>query len=224
MSFLKNLLKLVLIVVINTTYKLFIIKIIMGKKIIMIFFLVISQTIYCQTYSDFYNSGLEKEKNQNFKGAIRDYVKAFKIDSTNIDVLERIGFAKSNIGKYRSAIKIFEKLIQRNPNNVNYYYVKGVMEYTIGKFDDAIINYSKAIKLSPNDSNLYSERGRCKFENKDYEGALKDYNKSLSINSINDELYFQRDKVLRKLKINNKGRNFRAIQTNVNYIRLKPNN
>jgi tetratricopeptide (TPR) repeat protein len=195
----------------------------MKKVIFFLVILVMSQKIYCQTEADFFARALDKEKNKNYKGAIRYYTKALKLDSTNIEIWERRGFAKSNLHLYPSAILDFEQLIKLNPNNSNYYYVSGVMKYTIKDYKNAIIDYTKAIDINPEDANLYSERGRCKFSSNDFEGAFADFTKSLMINPNNSEVIYYKDLSKSKLKTDNSVKLFRVVRTNIHKIRLPSN-
>jgi Flp pilus assembly protein TadD len=56
-------------------------------------------TFYAQSSTEHHKLGNEKDRNGNFKGAIKQYPKALDLDPYNIEILEKIVFAKSNNSK-----------------------------------------------------------------------------------------------------------------------------
>ena len=74
-------------------------------------------TVYEQSNFDYHKLGKEEDRNGNFKGAIKQYQKALDHDPNNIEILEKIGFAKSNYSKYSSAINNLNTMIQLRPQS-----------------------------------------------------------------------------------------------------------
>lgn len=196
---------------------------IMIKIILTIIYCFIT-TIYGQSSSDYHKQGEEKDKQDNFKGAIKQYQKALDLDPNNIEILEKMVFAKSNTGQYGSAIDNLNTLIQLKPLSSKFFYLRGFLHFNLKNFNAAVLDYTKAIECQEDkifDFNNYSERGLCKMRLNDYTGAIIDFNQSLSL--YNDPGIFKLKKEAEiKLIENPPTPKLKVIETtNLHYIYLK---
>jgi tetratricopeptide (TPR) repeat protein len=193
-------------------------------KIILTIIYCFITTISAQSSSDYHKKGEEKDKKGNFKGAIKQYQKALDLDPNNVEILEKIVFAKSNTGQYSSAIDNLNTLIELKPQSSKYYFFRGFFHFNLKNYNAAILNYTKAIESQEDkisDFNIYSERGLCKMRLNDYTGAIIDFNQSLSI--YNDPAIIKNKKEAEiKLIENPPPPKFKIIETtNLHYIFLK---
>lgn len=139
---------------------------------------------YAQSSIEYFKLGDDKDKEENYKGAIEEYKKALHLDPHNIEILEKIVFAKLNNLEYRSALGDLNTLISLKPESSKFYYLRGFFQFNLKNYNAAILDYSKAIEIQEDkisNYNIYSERGLCKMRIKDYKGAIEDFNRILSI-------------------------------------------
>jgi tetratricopeptide (TPR) repeat protein len=179
---------------------------------------------HAQSSNKYYKQADEKDRNGNFKRAIKQYQMALNLDPYNIEILEKIVFAKSNNSKYSSAIDNLNTLIQLKPQSSKFHYLRGFFRFKLKNYEAALQDYSKAIEFQEDkisDFNIYSERGLCKMQLNDYEGAKEDYNKAFLIYpdpAITKKII----EVEMKLKENPPSPKFKVIETtNLHYIFLK---
>src|SRR5674476_878604 len=70
--------------------------------------------IYC-------NSGIEKNNQQNFTGAVGDFTIAIKMNKNNIEAYRNRSWSMYNLKKYRGATSDCTKVIQLNLKAIAYY-------------------------------------------------------------------------------------------------------
>lgn len=178
---------------------------------------------HAQSSSEYHKQADEKDQKGKFKDAIKLYQKALDLDPNNVEILEKIVFAKSNGSQYLSAIDDLNTLVLLKPKSSKYYFFRGFSQFNLKNYNAAVLDYTKAIgyqedKIS--DFNSYSERGLCKMQLKDYLGAIQDFNQSLSI--YNDPGIIKHKKEAEnKLKENPPPPKYRAVQTKVHHLFLK---
>jgi tetratricopeptide (TPR) repeat protein len=67
---------------------------------LIIFCLFITTLAYAQTAEDYYNSGLDKYDQQDYKGSIADYNKAIELNPNLAEAYNNRGNAKSGLKDY----------------------------------------------------------------------------------------------------------------------------
>lgn len=123
--------------------------------------------------ADVYNNrGLNKDKIEDFKGAISDYTQAIRISNKQIYYKNR---ASSNVqvGSYKDAIKDYSKVIQMGDKNFGLR-KRGEVKMLLGSHVSAINDFSSALKLNYDDYESYLKRAFSKYELKDYSSSCKD--------------------------------------------------
>jgi tetratricopeptide (TPR) repeat protein len=193
-------------------------------KIIVTLFCFAVTNIYSQSSPDYHKLGEKKDQKGNFKSAIKLYQKALDLDPNNVEILEKMFFAKSNIGQYGSAIDNLNTIIELKPQSSKYYFFRGFFHFNLKNYNAAVLNYTKAIEYQEDkisDFNIYSERGLCKMRLNDYAGAIIDFNQSLSIYDDPGIIKLKKEAEI-KLKENSPPLKYRVIETtNLHYIFLK---
>lgn len=179
---------------------------------------------YAQSISEYNKQADEKDQKGKYKSAVKLYQKALDLDPNNVEILEKIVFAKSNCSKYNSAIDNLNTLIQLKPKSSKFYYLRAFFQFHLKNYNAAIFDYSKAIEFKEDKIfvyNIYSKRGLCKMHLKDYAGAIQDFNESLKI--FNDPgIIKNKNEAELKLKENQPHPKFKVIETtNLHYIYLK---
>ena len=128
------------------------------------------------------NRGDAKYELKDYKGAIKDYTKAIKIDPDYAYAYVGRGDAKYKLKDYKGAIKDYSQAIKIDPEYDYTYSRRGLAKSKLKDHKGAIKDYSQAIKIDPEYSSYYLRRGTAKSELKDYQGALDDYAKAIEIN------------------------------------------
>ncbi len=138
------------------------------------------------------NIGINKQKNNDFNGAIFDFTKAIKIDPENDLAYYYRGLSKFYLQDYNGAINDCNEAIKINPKDGNVYNVLGLSEQASGNTKEAMQNFNKAIKNAPDSYWGYFNRGLLYDNMNDYKNSLKDYTKSIELNIEHVESYQNR--------------------------------
>lgn len=139
---------------------------------------------HAQSSSEYHKQADQKDQEGKFRAAIKLYQKSLDLDPNNVEILEKIVYAKSNTGQYGSAIDNLNTLIQLKPKSSKFHFIRGFFQSNIKNYNAAVLDYTKAIgyqedKIS--NFNIYSERGLCKMRLEDYSGAIEDFNRTIAI-------------------------------------------
>ena len=142
------------------------------------------------------NRGAAKSKKRDFKGAYKDLINAYKIDSTNVGTLVNLGAVSDEIGKKDETIFYLKKAIQIDSTCYPAYGNLGFQYQEAGNYNEAIKHFNKVLELVPNEPLGYSNRAYNKMMIEDLDGALLDINKSISIYPENSYAYMVRALIL----------------------------
>ncbi|MEI8048185.1 MAG: tetratricopeptide repeat protein [Bacteroidota bacterium] len=99
-----------------------------------------------QRASDFVNSGTEKDKQKDYKGAISDYSKALEIDPDNAEAYCKRGLSKKELRDYPGAIADCSRAIEIETEG-SYYNARGLCEIESGQKESGCLDFKKAVEL-----------------------------------------------------------------------------
>ncbi len=155
--------------------------------------------------SHYFKNGNAKYSLKDYKGAIKDYQEAIKIDPGLADAWYGKAICESILGKYDEALKDFNKAAELDPSNKDVifnraYYVK----QKTGDYKGAIEDYNLFInRFKQNDDAFaYNNMGFCKYKLNDFEAALSDINRSIELNPNNPMAF--KNRALVYFALNNK--------------------
>ena len=120
-------------------------------------------------------NGELKEDKFNFKGALKEYNKAIKINPKYAEA-----YYKRGCVTYRSlydnagAIKDFSKAIKLNPQFAAAYDYRGHMKIELKDINGGIEDFSRSIELNPKSGGSYYARACAKEDLGNIEGAVED--------------------------------------------------
>ena len=140
----------------------------------------------------YYKRGNDKYDAEDYKGALKDYKKAIKINPQYSDAYNNRGNVKLDLNLYKEAIKDYTKAIEFSPQYGDAYYNRGLAKENLKDFKGAIKDYTKAIEFFPKGEDAgdaYYGRGYAKKMLKDFEGAIKDYTKATKLIPEDGDLY-----------------------------------
>jgi tetratricopeptide (TPR) repeat protein len=125
----------------------------MQKLLYLLIALTLSCSLYSQTFTDFLtgtsylNTGYEKFKLSDYKGAIADYTKAIELDPGYTEAYNYRGNAKDKLSDYSGAIADYTKAIELDPNYAKAYINRGLVKIQSGQKENGCLDLSKAREL-----------------------------------------------------------------------------
>jgi len=172
------------------------------KKILFTFALLVSFSSFGQTSKEYFDSGYDKVKADDFSGAISDFTKAIELDPNYADAYFERGHIRYLLGdEFDLAIADFTTFIELVPDNiistyiVRAYYCRALSKFELDRenVSGAIADLTKAIELRPDYRDAYFHRGYIKEGLNDYTGSISDYTKAMEFSVFLDaNLYYRR--------------------------------
>ena len=150
-------------------------------------------TVVAQDKSkDFFDQGLAKFTEKDYKGAIRDFDEAIRLKPDDAAAYNSRGSAKSNLGDKQGAIKDFDEAIRLKPDYADAYWFRGAAKLNLGDKQGAVKDFDEAIRLKPDDALAYWFRGLAKSGLGDKQGAIKDYDEAIRLKPDDANAYWFR--------------------------------
>lgn len=128
----------------------------------------------------FYESGVEKFRSNDNRGAILDFSNAIIIYPNYGDAYYKRGEAKIGINN-KESVDDFTKALKINPNNFEIYSLKALIKRHHKDYLGAISDFTKLIESGKNLKSAYFERGKIKAETGDIKGAMADFTQLISL-------------------------------------------
>jgi tetratricopeptide (TPR) repeat protein len=141
---------------------------------------------------DYYQLGLNKQKELNFEEAIAAYDEAISLKPDYSYAYYKRGYMYYQRQKYSAALIDFnevEKLGIKHPDLYNY---RGVTKDELKDYEGAITDFTQAMKLDPQYHYAYSNRGDVYQKLTRYAEAVKDYTEAIRLNDRESSLYISR--------------------------------
>lgn len=141
--------------------------------------------------SAYFRRGFIRSRKKDFKGAIRDYNHALKLNPNGADVYLNRGFIFLQIGKFKKAIKDYNRALELNPDFVEAYFYRGLVRFQQKELNAAIKDYNQALKLDCNFALAHLQRGNTFLKQGKLETAVKYYNQALALSPNLSEAYYK---------------------------------
>ena len=109
--------------------------------------LLSTQTAYAKSAQDWFDSGLDKAKSGNLKGAIADWTKAIEMYPRYAGAYSNRGLARYKLGDLKGAIADYTKAIKLRPELYQAYTNRGIVLEELGNLKDACRDWKKAVDL-----------------------------------------------------------------------------
>ncbi len=147
----------------------------------------------------YYNEGISKYMEGDFKGAIDVFTKGLEIYQISSFFNNR-GAAYLEIKNYKEAENDYRKALEIDPNDPDIYFNLANIKDLLGDLNGAIEFYDQLIEIDGNYKNAYYNKATNKFILGEYINAIKAYTKALQA-SPNDELiYYNRASAKYKIR------------------------
>lgn len=141
--------------------------------------------------SAYFRRGFIRSRQNNLKGAIRDYNQALKLNPNGADIYLNRGFIFLQKGQFKKAIKDYNQVLELNPDFVEAYFYRGLVRFQKKDLNDAIKDYNQALKLDPNFAMAHLKRGDAFLKQKKWKAAVKYYNQALALSPNLSEAYYK---------------------------------
>ena len=145
------------------------------KRLLTTFAIICSLTAFGQTAQEHFDNGFEKHKQQDYKGAIKDYDKAIKADNKFVSAYYNRGTCELGLKDFNSALKDFNKSIELDPTFVKAYYSRASVYVSNKKYVEALPDLDKVIELDKTTPNVLTLRGQLRYATGNKSGACDDF-------------------------------------------------
>ena len=175
-----------------------------------------------RAYAYLKQGNAKKEFDSDYKGAIKAYNTAIRLNSDFARAYLQRGLLKSELGDYRRAIADYNAAIQLGRDYSDVFSSRAAAKNELGNHKGAMEDCNIAIRLEPGYAAAYVNRGTAKEALGDRKGAIEDYDEAIRLKPKNDILafaYLKRADAKSAL-----GENRAAIEDYDQAIRLKPTN
>lgn len=123
------------------------------------------------------------EKNEKYDLALEEYQKVYELNSSNTNILLKIGKLYGNVGRNEEAIDILANILKKQPD---YYEASIILADILNskqEYKEAIQVYMNALKYKPADYELYYNIAMTYTMINDFAKAKENYEKAAQINS-----------------------------------------
>ncbi|WP_299457889.1 tetratricopeptide repeat protein [uncultured Microscilla sp.] len=132
----------------------------------------------------YFKSGNIKSYQGDYKGAVKDFGRALKVNPLHAKAYLGRSNVKYNLKNYRGAIEDCNTAIQLNPDLIDAYFNLGISYYELKKYKEAVSKLSTSIRRKPNDPEAYYIRGKAKMHLGDTLGACNDWQYAASMSYL----------------------------------------
>lgn len=115
--------------------------------------------------------------------AIGEYRQVLKLDSTDVNTLNNIGFLHARMGRPDSALKHYRFAIREDSTAAEVHYNAGVSYVTVGAFAEAQVAYEQAVRHDPRHTEAFNNLGALFERRGRAEAALDRYAQATAIDS-----------------------------------------
>lgn len=133
---------------------------------------------YSQLSKEYIESGLLKEEQKDYIGAIEEYSKAIEADSNNAETYYNRGFSKFSLDDDQSALNDFTKSINLDAQSAKAYYMRAIILANNKKYSLALSDINKVIEIYPENPSGWLLRGRIRTDIDDLKGACGDFERA----------------------------------------------
>jgi tetratricopeptide (TPR) repeat protein len=138
---------------------------------------------------DFFLQGIEKEKNADIEGAIKDFDQAIRINPSYAKAYAKRGSIRDFMGDKLGSIQDYNDAIRLDPNLAEAYKYRGGNRYDSEDYKGAIEDFDQAIRINPNNANIYFNRGNTQYILGNFQEAIKDYSQAIRLDPIPSSPY-----------------------------------
>lgn len=165
------------------------------------------------------NLALWKQQAGDYDGAIIEYTKAIREDSTLAASFRNRGVCRLMKKKFQDALGDFTRALDLDPQDEAAWRDRGYVNGELGHPELALSDCSRALQLDPRDSQAYQYRSAARQALGDWKGAIEDCSSRIELNPNDGFVYCNRG--MARVAMNDPAG---ALQDFTHAIRLEPLN
>lgn len=148
------------------------------KRLLFAILIITTLTTNGQNAQVFLKNGIDKHKSQDYKGAIKEYNKAIKLDNSLVDAYYNRGVCELTLQDFKSAKSDFDKTIELDSVFIKAYYSRATVYASQEKYIEALPDLDRVVALDQNFPNVLTLRGQIRAQTGNKDGACEDFNKA----------------------------------------------
>ncbi|MDX2303475.1 MAG: tetratricopeptide repeat protein [Microscillaceae bacterium] len=128
---------------------------------------------------------------EDFKQAEENYLKAYELDSNDVDITNSLGSLYFVLDLYLDAQYYLDKSVAIAPNNLFAFYYRAYTAYYLEDYDKALADISTALSLAPEDIDSFRLKALIFLAQKKYKSSISVYEnlQKLNIDFEIDDFY-----------------------------------
>lgn len=159
------------------------------KLITLIISFIISQQLFSQDETNYYEIAGELASEGQYEKAIENYNKELKREPGNYYALYNRGLCHSYLGETKKSIDDFSEVIFLNPDSYKAYLNRALSKRVLTDYEGALYDVERSLEIEEDYAEGYFHRGVLKEYLKNQEQACKDLNKARELGLENlDEM------------------------------------
>lgn len=132
-------------------------------------------SLAADTAIDYYNSGIDKYKAGDLRGALAEFNKAINLQEDFVSAYVNRANIKDDLGDPSGALVDYATALKYEQNDPNIYYNRGLTYSRLKQYEKAVNDYDRAIAINPEYAPPYTGRAIIKYDILgDKEGGLQD--------------------------------------------------
>ena len=132
-------------------------------------------------YEELYNLGLEKARQGDLAGAIKEFSRALKVNPQFSDAYYKRAVTRFDFGDLQGAIEDYKEVLQMHPDHINAYCGRGLTNLALGNMEAAIEDATQATRINPKQAQAYSLRGTACQRLGNVQAAIANFKKAAEI-------------------------------------------
>ena len=129
---------------------------------------------------------------RNFEKGIADLEEAYRIDSSDLVVLNNLSAFYQEVGQVNEGIRILKRLVELQPDFEGSYVNLGLVYAEMDSFETSTYYFAKAFELMPDDPLLLNNMGYLEYRKGNYSKALELIGQSVNLLPYNPYAYRNR--------------------------------
>ena len=134
-----------------------------------------------QTASEYYDRGLEKSQNKEYRQAIADYSKAIELEPRFVDAYLKRCEMRYKLGDNQGVLNDCYEVFNIDLKVAKAHYYQGRARYSLGYTEPAIESYTTAIAHEPNYPQAHYYRGIAYKESRNNKAAVSDLTRAAEL-------------------------------------------
>lgn len=159
------------------------------KNLLLVLIFIFSLSSFAQSSAEYFQNGIDKHNQKDYKSAIAEYSKAIKEDKTNKDAYFNRGNCSLAVQDYKSAMADLNKTIELDSEYTKAYYSRATIFVSQEKYKQALPDLDRTIQLDPTTSNALTLRGQLRAQLGNKEGACEDFMQAKQIGDAQADKY-----------------------------------